>query len=695
MSECRLNYCLEANESGVTAIEIGVSETGFHRVLGYLAGEPQFSTDNEAKFDVPAPAGLRFWNLSENDHVLEFRGVQWTLAGLATNQTAPFDTSTFGVYDLICANHLSEGVPTKRVSLRVYFPGVFDFNQSAPNSPHSGGCCRTSLRLNVRARYNGYGSNIYPKFLKRKFTITYFGWTAPPSTNGTLTHVTNWRGNTIPGGTVLPQVSRFYVERIREPFFGREARPEIYFDGDYLEFAAYQGQWVGGRSEWDDAGDDDISNTKEFFLGSGPWVEGATSRERNIEWHYYLDFDYEVSFFHSIIGVEREEYLEPYDWADFAGAVETLISQFSTSSSDPFRAIPYPDCQLSIQWRNDALPGSTMLSGSAGGPCVKLVTGVECCQSPSSTPGGARNYLYDDGRAEGTNDWPLPNVFPPCDLPAACGGFGPTGIPHDYGCIKGDIGNSENGMYPANRGDNRADIGAYAEASLPLWEEGTSTLYANPCASAQQGTAMRSPPIHLMSSVSYDTTGQGILVTWSPVKRFYNAAFCRRVYESKTAGPQLILCEHIADKFTGRNVVAASAVYDSAGEYAPTLRDGVTYQFERTNPAEALKEDGTTRNPGHFTKAAFHTIILTGPANAAVTSTLRVNDSLAPSGMLDDVARNDPHLVEHPDDITLTAEWLSLGWHAQMSSGQVWTRFAEVDCPDHDRTTDAPCGCPP
>lgn len=700
MSECSISYCLETNDSPVTAIEIGVSATGFHRVESYTLGEPNFAAAPTTSFNIPKDAQLRFWNLTAEDHELDFRETQWTLTASASNQAAPFDTTTLGTSTLTCGTHLDEGQPIKSASLRVYFVGVMDINQSAEGNEHAGGCCRTSIRLTVRARYNGYGSGVYPKFLKRKLTYEFYGWTTPPESNGIYTHFTFWRGARSPGGTVNPPVTKFYVERIREPFFGREARPEIYFDGDNIEFAAYLGQFIGGRSDYDEDENGDNFNNREYFIDAQPWVQvGATRQEREIHWRYYADFDYEESFFDSVIGREIDELLEPYEWSDFSASVLALLNGAGTS--DPFDFVEYPNCEARLQWRDDGAPGSTMLSGPAGGPCV-IKSGVQCCQSPDTNGSGVpRNYLYDDGHGESLGDWPLPATFPPeCDAPGACAGFGPTGIPHDYGCITGDIGNSENGLYPTNRTSTDGAIGPFNTQAQPLWEQGISTLYANGCASVQQGVPFRSPPVHLMSSITYDTTQNGILVTWSPVRRWYNAAFCRRVYENRTgyAAPLLVFCEHSRDKFTSANIIPADAQYDATGRYTPPLTDGVTYQFEQGSPTEFIEDDSTgspvNRGSGHFTKRAFHDLDLIGPPSTPVTSVLRFNDTLAPCAMLDDPARQN-ELVQPPDNIALTADWIDLGWHALMGAGEVWTKFAEIDCPDYTRATNPPCGCAP
>ncbi len=705
MSKCVEAYCINSPDETVT-LQIGISETSFQypTALDGL-GNPTGWVDRTS-FEMPYGSSVVFWNLTAEAHSISFdNGTPFNIPVSGSATSAAINTGQYGVFSIKCLTHLDEGgQPSKTATLRIYYPGAFDLNQSAENNENGKGCCRASIRLTVRARYNGFtdfAGSVYPKYLKRRIKTKFYSWTSP----GGAGVVTSWRGGNITPGTVIKEVSQLYAERIRSPFFSREGRPEYtYLDdagnvgGDNVLFAAYAGQFVGGRLEYTEVGEE-IFNTKEFFLSRGPWNQTSpTRRERDILWYYWLDFDYESEpILDSVIGIEVDEFLEPYQWDDFAAKLVSLIE----SAGPAWDLVEYPNCEALIQFRNYGDLGSTLLAGSASGPCV-MKGGIECCQLPTeNTPGNPRQYLYDDGVAEGANVWPLPNVFPECDVPGVCGGFGDTQTPYPYGCVTEDILNSERyaitgdgSIFPANA--NSADnIGHYRTLIQPMWAVGSpSSPYKNFCASAQLNDDIVSPPVHLMSSITYDTTGNGILVTWQPVKRWWNAAFCRRVYEDKGSGAALVHCEHSADGFEGPNIIPPGAAFDVNGEYEVTgLTTGATYQFNtQLAPVagETLTHSTSTFEFGHFTKAEGQSAIIHGPPDQPVASVLRPNTTLAPCGRIDDVA-HDVNL--YPAEDGLSSDWSILGWHAVMGAGQVWTRLAEMDCPDYSLGTNPPCGC--
>ena len=684
MSECRLTYCLnQPTQPGTTLI--GLDDVGFSEAIGTTAGgEPIFEGGTAGAspvFEIPFGGLVRIYNTGSVSHTIEADDASWSITIPAgSSGEADLDSQTFGTTGFSCTTHLGEDLePLKRGSFKVVAVGAVDLNQSTDN--HGEGCCRASIRLNIRAQYTGYtdfNNSVYPKYLKRKITTTFYSWTAPASPIET-----SWKGEVIAPGTVIPEVGLLYVERIRSPFFQREARPEYIYSGNNETFHAYAGTRVGGRGDLIRDEFDNTFNVREFFLLRPGWTQtSATRREQVIEWWAYVDFDYENPVFVQNAGIEVEEFSEPYAWEDFTAKIIELLGQEQDGGVDLFGAITWPYCQAELRWLRNA-------------GCVNK-NDLQCCQSPSQNVSGTpRNYQYDDNHGEESADWPLPNVFPPyCTNPSSCGGFGNTTTPHEYGCVTEDILNSENGLYPANANSDD-NLSAFKTLDWPLWRQGpANSPYRNECASQQLQDDIISPPTQFMSQITYDTTGSGISIVWSPVKRWWNAAFCRKLWEDLGEGPELILCDHSCDEFTGTDLIPDSATFDANGEYEiQNLTTGKTYQFNGGAPiaGETLESSGETLSEGHFTKATTQAIIK-GPPETPVQSVVRGNINYAPCARIDDPASN-PELYNA--SLGLSSDWSTLGWHLTIPAGAVWTRFAEISCPNHSLATNPPCGCPP
>jgi hypothetical protein len=192
-----------------------------------------------------------------------------------------------------------------------------------------------------------------------------------------------------------------------------------------------------------------------------------------------------------------------------------------------------------------------------------------------------------------------------------------------------------------------------------------------------------------MAGMSYDTSFGGILVTRRSVRRFYNAAMCRRIYEEKDPliGPVLVYSEHIANGFAGANVIPAGAVFDSSGNYTVTgLTALVTYQFDSLG-SETLEFLGATFTVGHFT-ADGTTVVIHGVPDGPVQSAIRGNSNAAPCPVLDDPADQNELGGDQPAiDYELLRDW-----HTQIQAGDIWVRFTDIYCPDHNLATNPPCG---
>ena len=676
MSKCVEAYCLNQPEEGGLMIEIGLLVGGFAAVTSYDgSGNPVFGSPVDGlKFEVPDGARVRVFNEDSVQHTVRAEDGAWSIviAAGVDSFLPTAATSTRGSITIVC-DTLAE---IRTAVLRVYFPGVFDINQSVGN--HAGGCCRASIKATLRHWYVGFSrfdGAAFPKYKTYDTTIETYPFDA--TLRGPLHVATFYAGGEVSGQTSVGGCERITRERWRHNRYVIRGRTEISLAGalnyqaDFINIDDYRTEkWL------EVAGDPDT----EYFLY---WetIEGAeqiiSATRKEIPLYYNIrDSRTNEYVIGPLIGKVIFEVKHEYTIDDCIADVNSLLVSFDDI------AMPY--CAVESQW----FGGPTVTIGNQTeqqGPRYIVRDGVSCNITQTE---GVPWTLHSDVASE--NTWP----------PAAWNGpepepDGSTGQVPDYRCVFSEPNGNVLAQAASNLGA-QSDPPPVLSLSEELWRTGpANSIYKNECASAQINDSVISPPVHFMSGITVTVPASNlfILIERTVVKRWWSAPYCRRVWQNLNGTVSLMRCEHSTGTFDGANKVPAGATYDVSGNYTLTgLKNGATYKWTKgANDVTLAHREDTLTSDDNFTKATGD-VILTGSPNATVTAQVRGDNGLAPCAMIDDVAER---LDMYDASLGIGSTWnLVRGWFNLIAPGQTFSMFSEMDCPDR-LVSNPPCGCPP